>query len=303
MRRMPEGLRLVGPEIIFFLDRICPYEASRMPARSFRPAEEYVAALGHLLRARLERDVWIREAAFELDLREIFLTGPVEALDSVEEIMTERRPGGSTLPDRLTFSYNDLDLESNFPIYDPHGLRHLNGDELADMLAADTAGERIIAHHTALIDTAIASFIAGWSGLPLRIVSSYEFTLLGLGYDHGMASEAERRSVVEVGERTRGRGRLRADSDKGAGGAARLDARELHEWLVAHLEHGALAVRDADLGGRHDWVLIAHDKRSALPIDRDPAGWRLGVPRPIGAGDLDRLMSDENRIVRTPEAL
>lgn len=300
MRRMPEGLRLVGPETISFLERITPYEPSRFPARSFRPAEEYVAALGHLLRTRRESDAWIREVAFELDLHELFLTGSPETLDAVEEILSEQRPG-SPIPERLTFLYQDLDLESDFPIYDPHGLRHLNADELADMLASDAAGTRIMAHHTALIDTALSTFIVGWSGLPLRVVANYEFRPLGLSYDQGMVAEAARRSALEVGDR--GRSRLRTDADKGAAGTARLDDRELHNWLVAHLEHGAVAIREADFGGRHPWVLVAHDWQSALPIDRDPAGWRLGVPRPIGVGDLERLMADEDNVVREPAGL
>lgn len=297
MRRMPEGLRLVGPEAILLLDRICPYEAARMPARAFRPAEEYVAALGHILRARRDPQAWIREVAFELDLRELFLAGPPEALDAVAEILSERRPE-SVLPDHLTFLYRDLDFETDLPTYDPHGLRHMNAEDLADLLAADAATERIMAHHAALLDTAFASFFAGWSGLPLRVVSSYEFRPLGLDYDHGLGAEADRRSVVEVG--ARGRGRLRSEGDRGG---ARLDDRELHDWLAAHLEHGAIAIRDADLGGHHPWVLVAHDGHSAIPIDRDPAGWRLGIPRPVGVGDVERLTADPTLVVRETGAL
>lgn len=195
-RLSPTKVRIdTTDQAAFFEIAAYPYDARRLPVIAFDPAFRYVAAVGHVLRRYHDDDAWIREAAFRLDYGPITISGPAPAIDAVMRRITM---AGTPAPVVLEFLYREADRISGVP-FSTEGSHTMVGDELAQLLATDAAGDRLIAQHQSVIGEALNIWVNRNLHPDLTAEAEVTATLRGLRYeDKAMAPNAKRRSPIEA---------------------------------------------------------------------------------------------------------
>lgn len=164
---------------------------------SFPPAVEYLRAIGHLLRAYLDLDAWVREMAFEFDLGSMTFEAPSPALDDLTRLV-EGPNDNQQLPSYI-FDYRHAD-QDDVGRYDPRVLTVLRADRLAELLSFDAGpeGQRLFAAHQTAIDSSFGLFFAR-SDPRLRVLEvRYAIIIHGLGYDAAMPAYRAKRSQIET---------------------------------------------------------------------------------------------------------
>lgn len=195
-RLSPTKLRIdAADQAAFFEIAAYPYDARRLPVIAFDPAFRYVAAIGHVVRRYHDDDAWIREAAFRLDYGPITVSGPAPAIDAV---MRRIAAAGSPAPVVLEFLYREADRISGVPFSTEASLT-IVGEDLARLLAADAAGDRLIEQHKSIMAEALNIWVSRNLHPDLRAEAEVDATLRGLRYeDQAMAPNAKRRSPIEA---------------------------------------------------------------------------------------------------------
>jgi hypothetical protein len=169
---------------------------------SFPPAVEYLKAMGHLLRAYVEDDAWVREMAFEFIISSMTFEAEPDALDDLTRLLGAPDEGGR-LAD-YAFDYRHAD-EDDVSRYDPRGLRVLRADRLAEILAFDAGpeGQHLFAVYQAAIDAGFGLFFARVDPRLRVLEVRYGIVIHGLGYDSAMPAYRAKRSQIETAEPAR----------------------------------------------------------------------------------------------------
>lgn len=177
-----------------------PYDLhhpNHLASVSFPPAMEYLRAMGHLLRAYVEADAWVREMAFEFIVGSLTLEAESAALDDLERLLG--RPDEAGRLPTYAFDYRHAD-EDDVARYDSRVLSVLRSDRLSEILEFDEgpAGQHLFAAHQEAIDSAFGLFFAR-SDPRLRVLEvRYTIIIHGLGYDAAMPAYRAKRSQIET---------------------------------------------------------------------------------------------------------
>ena len=176
---------------------------NRAASEAFYPAREYVKLLGHLTRAYLDPDGWVRDAAFEMRLASMIIeSDSPEALDSVERLIGHLNPRAGE--PAYMFRYLHLDAEGE-PAFDTASLVAISGSRLEDLIEADSGqgGRGLIARHSVAIDEAFARYLAQRLDIQLAVRAvSYSIDLLGFAYDTAAREHLHQRSSDELSDAT-----------------------------------------------------------------------------------------------------
>ena len=176
---------------------------NKAASEAFYPAREYVKLLGHLTRAYLDPNGWVRDAAFEMRLNSMTITSDnPEALDSVERLIGHLNPRAGE-PTYL-FRYLHVDAEGE-PIFDPARLIAISGGGVETLIEADGAagGRGLIIRHQSAIDAAFAHYLAERLDIQLQVSAvAYTIDLLGFAYDSAAREHLYQRSADELSDAT-----------------------------------------------------------------------------------------------------
>jgi hypothetical protein len=168
---------------------------------SFPPAEEYIKTIGHITRAYLDPDAWVRELSFDLIISSITFESIERAvLDELTAMIKRNDPLHQVRPS-YPFNYHDLQ-EDGSPNYDPRVLAVVAREQLFDLIEADAHGERgrrIFDLHKPSIDAAFGRFFARVEPRLRVIEVRYAIIPYGFGYDQALPAYRDLRSPEELG--------------------------------------------------------------------------------------------------------
>ena len=168
----------------------------------FTPAREYIKTLGHLTRAYLNPEGWVREAAFEMELRELIIDSEnPSVLDKLELLLGRLRDhaGEPRYPFHYRHGSDDDELA-----YDPKSIVPVFPKQIEKILSfdQDNPGSRqILRKHQSFIDEGFRYFLAHRLDESLVIQKlDYEITLIGFAYDTAVQTYPQKRSPAEIAE-------------------------------------------------------------------------------------------------------
>lgn len=294
MRRpLPTRLHLDAAEIERLISAATPYDPRRLSASDFGPAQRYMRALGHLLRTEIDRDAWIREAAFELALFGLEIAGPADELDEVARLIglaPERPESGRP----ILFQYVDLNA-NGLPAYLSDELSFLDGARLGELIESDRLGLGVIDRHAGAIDGALHAFLAEHLDAHLFLAPRWEWRALGVGYDlaKGETGQKHPSPLEELPERPlRFLAPVIEAPERVAGSAEALDDAAAQALVAQLLDEGASGLRNFGVAGVI-WPVVIIPRRGdeALALRRGEAGWRVAGRLTIG--DADRRFAKE----------
>jgi hypothetical protein len=168
----------------------------------FTPAREYIKTLGHLTRAYLNPEGWVREAAFEMELRELIIGSEnPSVLDKLELLLGRLRDHAGE--PRYPFHYRHGSDEDNLA-YDPKSIVPVFPKQIEKILGFDrdnSASRQILSKHQGFIDEGFRYFLAHRLDESLVIQKlDYEITLIGFAYDTAVQTYPQKRSQAEIAE-------------------------------------------------------------------------------------------------------
>jgi hypothetical protein len=176
---------------------------NKAASEAFYPAREYVKLLGHLTRAYLDPNGWVRDAAFEMRINSMTVASDnPEALDSVERLIGHLNPRAGE-PTYL-FRYLHVDAEGE-PVFDPARLVAISGGGVETLIETDGAagGRGLIILHQSAIDAAFARYLAERLDIQLQVSAvAYTIDLLGFAYDSAAREHLYQRSADELSDAT-----------------------------------------------------------------------------------------------------
>lgn len=281
MRREQERLHLGPADIPALIRAATQLDPGRMSARAFPPAVRYIAAIGHVLRARRDPRAWIREMGFEIRIDELVIKGPEGEINELAHLI-ETSVLPSDLPLPLVFAYEDTAFDDNERHYAPAALVNLNSTESATLLAEPEARE-LMATHAAAITRGFAEFFDDWlEGHHLVIESAQvEGRVHGLRFEPVMRNERARRSHLEAPRPVARHGlsaifsRASAEFDPYKS-ASLVDASTLRGVFERERERGAEVRADVPLRGESWRYLLVHpDGIQAVGISMEGVGYRF----------------------------
>ena len=181
-----------------------PQAMGRTQAHAFPPAKLYVAALGHLVRAYIDPNAWIRQAAFNLTLRKLELHASADDLDWVIEQMELQNPAGKTRHgDPIEFRFSHID-EEGAPRFDPDHLQVLVGAQATALIERDADeeadGVRLLDLHLLTMEETFTDFLVDSLALAHGKVEHLDFEFLpwGFAWDDAVVDYAAIRSPNEA---------------------------------------------------------------------------------------------------------
>lgn len=163
-----------------------PQAMGRTQAHAFPPAKLYVAALGHLVRAYIDPNAWIRQAAFNLTLRRLQLRASPDDLDWIVEQMQLQDPAGKVRRgEPIEFRFSHIDEEGAVR-FDPERLQVLAGDNAVDLIERDADAERggvhLLGLHLQTMDELFTAFLIESLALEHGEVTHFDFEFRPWGY-------------------------------------------------------------------------------------------------------------------------
>jgi len=281
MRREKGALHLGPGDIPALIRAATPLDPSRMNARAFPPAVRYIAAVGHVLRARRDPRAWIREMGFDFRVDELVIGGPQEELDELARIVTAAA-APSDLPLPLVFAYEDTGFDDNERHYATTGLVTIPSGEAAVLLDEPDSRE-LMASHDAAMRRSFAEFFDDWlAGHHLEIIAAtWSGRVHGIRFEQNLKSERGRRSPLEA-PRPVARTGLRAIFGRAVTefdpyrSASLLDADGLRALFASERDKGAQVRAEVALRGEQwMYLLLAADGRRAVGINPEGLAYRL----------------------------
>lgn len=280
--RIEKGALHLGPADVPALIRAAtPLDPSRMNARAFPPAVRYIAAVGHVLRARRDPRAWIREMGFDFRVDELIIHGPQDELDELARLITHAvEPSDLPLP--LVFAYEDTGFDDNERHYASTTLVTIPSAEAATLLDEVESRELLASHQAAMLRS-FAEFFDDWlSGHHLEIAdAAWSARVHGIRYELVLKTERARRSpleaprpVAQTGLRALfGRATTEFDPYRSA---SLLDADALRALFSRERDQGA-QVRTGVQLRNEAWlyVLLGADGRQAVGVNPEGLGYRL----------------------------
>jgi hypothetical protein len=258
-----------------------PLDPSRMNARAFPPAIRYIAAVGHVLRARRDPRAWIREMGFDFRIDALLVRGPQDELEELARLITQAvQPSDLPLP--LIFAYEDTGLDDNERHYTSTTLVTISSAEAATLFDEAESRELLASHQAAMLRS-FAEFFDDWlSGHHLEIAdAAWSSRVHGIRYELVLKTEHARRSpleaprpVAQTGIRAIfGRASTEFDPYRSA---SLLDAEALRALFTREREQGAQVRTNVQLRNE-SWrfVLLAADGRQAVGVNAEGLGYRL----------------------------
>jgi hypothetical protein len=280
--RSEKGALHLGPADVPALIRAAtPLDPSRMSARAFPPAVRYIAAVGHVLRARRDPRAWIREMGFDFRVDELVIAGPQEELDELARLIGAAvQPSDLPLP--LVFAYEDTGLEDNERHYVPNSLVTIPSAEAA-VLFNEPESRTLFASHQAAMLRSFAEFFDDWLAGHHLVVTAATWTgrIHGIRYELVLKNERARRSPLEA-PRPVARTGLRAIFGRAVAefdpyrSASLLDAPGLRALFEAQRAEGAQVRTEVALRGvQWMYLLLAADGQRAVGINPEGLMYRL----------------------------
>lgn len=280
--RSEKGALYLGPADVPALIRAAtPLDPSRMSARAFPPAVRYIAAVGHVLRARRDPRAWIREMGFDFRVDELVINGPQDELDELARLITTAA-APSDLPLPLVFAYEDTGFEDNERHYVPNSLVTIPSAE-AVSLFDEPESRTLFASHQAAMLRSFAEFFDDWLAGHHLVISAASWTgrIHGIRYELVLKNERARRSPLEA-PRPVARTGLRAIFGRAVAefdpyrSASLLDAPGLRALFAAQRAEGAQVRTEVELRGvAWMYVLLAADGQRAVGINPEGLMYRL----------------------------
>ena len=281
MRRDQDTLILGTADIPALIRAATPLDPSRLQARAFPPAVRYIAAIGHVLRARRDPNAWIREMGFDFRVDELVIRGPQAELDELAHLL-ERAVEPSDLPLPLVFAYEDTGLSD--------GERHYASSRLVTIVSGEAAAllderdsREIMAGHDAAIVRGFAEFFDDWlAGHHLTVATArYHGRVHGVRYEPVLRSERARRSNLEA-PRPVARQGLRAIFGRASAefdpwrSASLLDATATRALFDRERERGSAICTEVSLRGEQ-WLylLVAADGHRAVGVQPEGMSYRF----------------------------
>lgn len=296
MRRpIPTRMILSAPELEQLISATTPYDPRRLPASDFGPAQRYMRALGHLLRAEIDADAWIRELAFELEIFGVEIAGPSEELDEVARLI-DLAPKAPASGRPILFQYVDLNLDG-LPAYLVDDLRYLSGEELREMIERDRSGLGVIDRHRGAIDGALHDFLSKHLDAHLFLAPRWEWRPLGLRYDLANGDTGHKTPSPLEAPPARFLTPLIEAPELVAGSSEAIDDATVQTLVAQLLSEGAIGLRNFGIAGQI-WPIVILPSRGgeALALRHGELGWRI-------AGRLT-VSSEDRKFAQTwPERL
>ena len=201
------GMHLSGPEVrTLMLLAYHPYDIVRFPlSPPLSPAHAVVATLGHLVRANLDPLGWIRDASFELEIREIILSGDPDDLADIELLLpTDATPNVIDGPFVLVVHYREQEIIADAK---PRAgwEEYLGHDDVDSLLAKDAAadGPHVMIRHIQDIESSITETIKRSIPDTLDVAINLDLRLYGLTYDRALPGQEDLRAALESPRRRR----------------------------------------------------------------------------------------------------
>ena len=201
----PTILQLNGPALEELVELFSsPYDMHHPnhPATvNFAPAEEYIKTIGHITRAYLDPEAWVRELSFDLIISSVtFECLNPTVLDEIVAVAGAQDAARQARPS-YPFNYHDMRADDD-PNYDPNGLTIVAREQLFDLIETDAHGEqgrRIFDLHKPSIDASFGRFFARVEP-QLRVIEvRYALIPYGFGYDRALQAYRNLRSPEELG--------------------------------------------------------------------------------------------------------
>ena len=306
MRRETERLHLGPADLPALVRAASSLDPGRMTARAFPPAVRYIAAIGHVLRARRDPRAWIREMGFEIRIDELVIAGPEAEIAELAHII-EQSVLPSDLPLPLVFAYEDTGLDDNERHYSPTALVNLTSADATALLTEPEARELMKGHEAAVV-RGFGEFLDDWlEGHHLVVESArFEGRVHGLRFEPVLKSERTRRSNLEA-PRPVARsgisaifGRSSAEFDPYRS-ASLLDAATLRTLFERERAHGAEVRADVPLRGETWRYLLVHpDGSRAVGINMEGLGYRLTGSMRLDAGEKQVVATASHAAAGSP---
>jgi hypothetical protein len=265
MRRDQDTLILGTADIPALIRAATPLDPSRLQARAFPPAVRYIAAIGHVLRARRDPNAWIREMGFDFRVDELVIRGPQAELDELAHL-----------------------LERAVELSD--GERHYTSSRLVTIVSGEAAAllderdsREIMVGHDAAIVRGFAEFFDDWlAGHHLTVATArYHGRVHGLRYEPVLRSERARRSNLEA-PRPVARQGLRAIFGRASAefdpwrSASLIDATATRALFERERERGSAIRTEVSLRDEQ-WLylLVAADGHRAVGVQPEGMSYRF----------------------------